>query len=675
MNGPAANWSRFGLTALCVAGMAQAGQADQTLQHDGVVVSYDGIDLEHAKAIARTVASARTMASERFDFNMPQTIKVSVSVDPKEKVRLFNDGQDHFSLTIRDQRDLQRPEVSGIFHLYGLCHEVGHLAMYRSIRNRGWLTSAAAEGWAHYLGSRLVDGVYAREGGELWPDRYDYRADGMQRLNRQLSAVRNDDHQQGARLWQHLVQITGDRGVAPLFAAWGRIEVDPADPEEDVAGVLRSLSDDPRVEDWWQQASESLVVHRPRSTFTALTAQRGQLSGKTQELTHDDGQAAGKSSIAGGGHAVRFQVPDDSWYLTSVRIHGGRYGRSQPPREDFHIWLCDRQLNQIADFPIPYAKFARGASKWVTLEVKPTLVPQEFIICVGFNPTATKGVYVSHDDKANSDGTSMTGLPSGEPKLLEKGDWLIRATVTRRVGTQRAERQSTQKTRTWTDATGKFSVEAALVGVAGDTVRLKRKDGRVVTVPIKRLNAAAQQYLTSLKEGSAESPQDTAGSNGAAAVAVSQLAGKPQELKRDDGKAAGKKSFSRGHAVALEAPSKFAYVTAIRIHGSRYGTARPPREDFHVTLCDENYQHIADFKFPYSRFKRGTPQWLKLRVKPTRVPPKFVICVDFSPTQSKGVFVSHDAEGKSLVGLPGKPAGTFSGGDWLIRALVDQLRQ
>ena len=36
-----------------------------------------------------------------------------------------------------------------------------------------------------------------------------------------------------------------------------------------------------------------------------------------------------------------------------------------------------------------------------------------------------------------------------------------------------------------------------------------------------------------------------------------------------------------------------------------------------------------------------------------------MICVNFKPTQSKGVFVSHDAKGESLVGLPGKPAGTF----------------
>jgi hypothetical protein len=66
---------------------------------------------------------------------------------------------------------------------------------------------------------------------------------------------------------------------------------------------------------------------------------------------------------------------------------------------------------------------------------------------------------------------------------------------------------------------------------------------------------------------------------------------------------------------------------------------------------------------------------LKLRVKPTRVPRKFVICVNFKPTQSKGVFVSHDAKGESLVGLPNKLAGTFSGRDWLIRASIDQLRQ
>jgi len=46
--------------------------------------------------------------------------------------------------------------------------------------------------------------------------------------------------------------------------------------------------------------------------------------------------------------------------------------------------------------------------------------------------------------------------------------------------------------RTWTDATGKFSVRAELVQVQGANVVLKRLDGRVIKVPIARLSVADQ---------------------------------------------------------------------------------------------------------------------------------------------------------------------------------------
>jgi RNA polymerase sigma-70 factor (ECF subfamily) len=157
-------------------------------------------------------------------------------------------------------------------------------------------------------------------------------------------------------------------------------------------------------------------------------------------------------------------------------------------------------------------------------------------------------------------------------------------------------------------------------------------------------------------------------------VSLSQLSGKPQELKRDDGKPAGKKSFPMGHAVAFEAPGDAYYMTSVRIHGARYGYTQPPKEDFHVTLCDADFATIADFPFAYSKFQRGDSNWVSLRVKPTKVPRNFVLCVNFNPTRTKGVYVSHDAEGKALVGLPDKPSGTFSGGDWLIRVSVDQLK-
>ena len=71
------------------------------------------------------------------------------------------------------------------------------------------------------------------------------------------------------------------------------------------------------------------------------------------------------------------------------------------------------------------------------------------------------------------------------------------------------------RARTWTDSTGRFTVEAELVDVRDGQVRLKKAN--------------------------------------------------------DDGKPAGKKGFPRGHASAFEAPEGAWYLTSVRLHGARYG--------------------------------------------------------------------------------------------------------
>jgi hypothetical protein len=62
---------------------------------------------------------------------------------------------------------------------------------------------------------------------------------------------------------------------------------------------------------------------------------------------------------------------------------------------------------------------------------------------------------------------------------------------------KKAEAQAARdaKTRTWTDATGKFSVKAEYRGLAGDGVLLKKEDGKVVRIPLDRLNKADQDLI------------------------------------------------------------------------------------------------------------------------------------------------------------------------------------
>jgi hypothetical protein len=52
--------------------------------------------------------------------------------------------------------------------------------------------------------------------------------------------------------------------------------------------------------------------------------------------------------------------------------------------------------------------------------------------------------------------------------------------------------------RNWSDASGKFSVDATFVSLAGQTVTLRKSDGSTIKVPRDRLGDADQDYLNQL---------------------------------------------------------------------------------------------------------------------------------------------------------------------------------
>jgi len=416
------------LVALASLAGSQAPAGERVVRAPGVEVDYQGITEAYANAIARTTAAARAAAVEEYGFGLPETIRVSVRLQAGEKQRLYTDGASHITQLLNSESDLLKPAVSGIFNVYGYCHETGHMAMYRAVPQHSWMTTAAAEGWAHYLGSRLLDTVYRKEGKALWPDQYDYLADGTQRLKRGLARPNADEVTRGAGKWQELAALVGDKGFAIVFKAWGAAPLDPAAPGTGLERALAAATgNNPRVAAWWKQAEPLFVQTRKRSAFASRSVPPGALRGKAQELALDDGAPAGKFSFTGGGHAVRFKAPGREWFLTRVQVFGSRYGAAQAPAENFHVFVCDKDGGLISDCQFPYARFARGIEKWVALDLDPVEVPDEFLLCVSFNPTAAKGVFVFHD-KAES-GSSLSGLPEDGFEPFRKGDWLIRVSL------------------------------------------------------------------------------------------------------------------------------------------------------------------------------------------------------------------------------------------------------
>jgi len=65
-----------------------------------------------------------------------------------------------------------------------------------------------------------------------------------------------------------------------------------------------------------------------------------------------------------------------------------------------------------------------------------------------------------------------------------------------------------EETRTWTDSSGSFTIEASLVSFDGNTVKLKKEDGKILSLNIDKLSDVDQRYLT---EGpSSENPFEAA---------------------------------------------------------------------------------------------------------------------------------------------------------------------
>jgi hypothetical protein len=97
-----------------------------------VDVNYDDIDEPQAAAIAQVLSAARSVYIDDFGMDMPARIVCDVKCSAESSTRLFTDGNDRVFLWLSDKSKLNRPEKSGVFNLYGLCQELGHMAMYSS---------------------------------------------------------------------------------------------------------------------------------------------------------------------------------------------------------------------------------------------------------------------------------------------------------------------------------------------------------------------------------------------------------------------------------------------------------------------------------------------------------------------------------------------------------------
>jgi len=100
-------------------------------------------------------------------------------------------------------------------HVYGLCHEMGHLCMFQIILNKhNWMTMACREGWAHVLGDSMTVLLHEKYGINIWPTPYDYLSISNAWKSNQTRelAIENDNQADffiSVVFWEKLVEEKG----------------------------------------------------------------------------------------------------------------------------------------------------------------------------------------------------------------------------------------------------------------------------------------------------------------------------------------------------------------------------------------------------------------------------------------------------------------------------------
>jgi Tol biopolymer transport system component len=406
--------------------LSEADYQTMTLPHGSI--KYARIPEAYAKAILTVATTARDVYATTYHCDMPDTVTVHVTKSPSEQTALWTDGESQLFLTVDSMDKLAPPQQSGVFNIYGICHELGHIALYRRIQVIG-LPAGVGEGWAHYAGSVVVDAVYAKHGPELWPEPYDYRADGLARLRRQAGSGGDDPTSKAALAFYGAHERYG---AAVVFAAMNEAtEGHPygKDVMPRFVAALAKLTGDKYSRDLFPEeiVSPKMQWKVPDRSITDDTVQ-GVTAVKDATgvlLKYDTDHSDGMLSTSGSGHAVVFKRPAGRWAVDAVEMFGSRYGETEPPKEDFSIFICDQDFNVIKEIKEPYGKLVYGDEpKWHHFDFAPVTVPEGFYVCIYFDPTYTKGFYM-HYEKGHVKSHSFSALPWSFVQDYEN-DWMIR---------------------------------------------------------------------------------------------------------------------------------------------------------------------------------------------------------------------------------------------------------
>ncbi len=425
---------------LCAAGAAPAAQTGlvRTQGRHSWAESPNAVE-RYARSFVKITDAAWEAYRDLYGLPLAEPIQIHVALKGSGAA-LWTDGDRAMFLQVGSEASLKAPAASGAHHVYGMVHELGHMAIYRRMRSTGGLPDGVGEGWAHYFGSILATRVYETLGAGVYPDPHNYsESSGMPRLLAQFAqcekAGKWDPDTRTAKVLYDVEQKYGRKRLSDALNKALDTRPSGAELVKALSSALVAVTKDPQSAALIPEQfllpkveidSKDADIARPL-LFGGL---KGEWASGELRLSYGDGTREDEHSFTDTGHGVIFCRPEGRWQLTAVELHGCRFGSRVAPQSDFSIFLCDERFRVLREARAPYSRFPRTREwKWERIEVEPTEVPAFFYIVACFDPTTTRGVFVGVDTHIERS-HSRTAYPNSVVgDVGGTQDWMMRCVL------------------------------------------------------------------------------------------------------------------------------------------------------------------------------------------------------------------------------------------------------
>lgn len=257
--------SRYCWVLLVLVSMNSFSQIKK-FETDHFLVKYEAEAETYARASVKILEYTRELAIQ-YGFDLPH--KLQFSVLRSDRNVLYFDYKKLKGITweYNSMTNFLPPEESRKKNVYGLCHEIGHLCMYRSVPvKNNWMSGDFRESWADFFGNYIIDTVYEHLGAACWPEPHDYKETaGMVFL---LSRIAKDDPEwmsfnRASQYWYEMHTRLGFQGFTRFFQELHKQKVRNPNAGEEYLEVLSMFIPEDDLHEWFEPYAEYLIVHTP----------------------------------------------------------------------------------------------------------------------------------------------------------------------------------------------------------------------------------------------------------------------------------------------------------------------------------------------------------------------------------------------------------------------------